>query len=200
MLPQQSVDTLQKLNQDEYNERVQKANQSMTEPSVAVPQTPETPSQISPTSKQAPDNAFARPRPSVGMDAAAFTRHASLPYRTKKSIIQSGSSTYQALTEDPLPPRIPHSPEPVDEPFQNNTDMWLPNNNQNNLLMTVNQGPQANPFTVAPQSVRIQQQSGFTQAVIQPTLPVEQKVNPFTNSYVTTPTTPNANPFSEKFV
>ncbi|XP_065655257.1 protein numb homolog [Hydra vulgaris] len=150
VLPQQSVETLQKLNQEEYNGRVNQANQSLeiearpSEPVLAA-------SKSSPTPKQA-DPSFARPRPSVTLDTSNFTRHTSLPYRTKKS--QTGSSTYQALTEDALPPRLPVSSDPFSSAFTP----------QSNLLVTVNQ-PQpvnltkdANPFSPPNQNFRVQQQ------------------------------------------
>lgn len=205
-LPPQSVETLAKLNQEDYNDRVQKANVSMTS-QVSVP--PATLEQTngafnaailepqSPVAKQPVQNNFARPRPSVGLDAASFTRHQSLPYRTKKS---QGSSTYQALTEDPLPPRIPTSPEPLS---QADDDLWLSNSNQNNLLITTSspQPPQQiNPFTAQSQTFTIQQQSGFTQANMQPV----QQANPFSNNWNNEAgqrnTSTSSNPFSEKFV
>ncbi|XP_057304172.1 protein numb homolog [Hydractinia symbiolongicarpus] len=190
-LPQQSVDALQKLNQDEYSARVSKANDTLQAKTTTVSEseTIETTPQSSPTAKQPPP-AFARPRPSVGMDAAAFTRHASLPYRTKKS---QGSATYQALTEDPLPPRIPTTPEPV-SPGALDDDLWLSTPAQ----PVPQQQHQVNPFTAPSQTVMIQQQSGFTQASIQP-VPEQQKPNPFSNNWANSSTT-NANPFNEKFV
>ena len=148
MLPQQSVETLQKLNQEEYNGRVNQANQSLeidakqSDPIVAAQKS-------SPTSKQA-DPSFARPRPSVTLDPSNFTRHTSLPYRTKKS--QAGSSTYQALTEDSLPPRLPVSSDPF-------SPGYIP---ENDLLLTANQPlpanliQAANPFSPPNQHFRAQ--------------------------------------------
>ena len=184
-LPAQSVETLAKLNQDEYKERVQKANMSMQSDASGTGATSEAEisvEQTSPTSKQPVTNNFARPRPSVGMDAASFTRHHSLPYRTKKS---TGSSTYQALTEDPLPPRIPTTPDRLSP--QNDDTFWLDNSNQNN----VTQSASGNPFTMQSQTVTIQQQAGVTQANMQ--VNGGQEANPFNRQN-------SGNPFSEKFV
>lgn len=138
--------------------------------------------QTSPNSKQPVSNNFARPRPSVGMDAASLTRHHSLPYRTKKS---TGSSTYQALTEDPLPPRIPTTPDRLSP--SNDDTFWLDNSNQNNIT----QPASGNLFTVQSQTVTIQQQAGVTQANMK--VSAGQEANPFNRQN-------SGNPFNEKFV
>lgn len=193
-LPQQSVETLKKLNQDDYDSRVEKVNQSLQETTVITHNTPEvlvaqptTPS--SPSSKQPPP-AFARPRPSVGLDAAAFSRHASLPYRTKKSTTTSGSATYQALTEDPLPPRIYHddpifsNPDPIVSPKQDpsvsQADLWLTGANQSNSIMGQNNVlVGSNPFTAQqPHPTMVMQQPVFTPVGMSQT-GMQQNVNPF---------------------
>ena len=221
MLPTESVQIIQQINQEEYNERVQKAQASTTPSTTSAPSEQPAPPASPPS--RAPNQAFARPRPSPG-DSASFTRHMSLPYRTKKGA--GTSSTYQALTDDPMPPRLPQSP-PLDTSFDSNVvphqngvqpvsdaDMWLtsvsaapPQQANQNLLMTVNQ---PNPFTAAPpvqsQAVYSQQQAGWNAAVYQQPAPLEQKPNPFDNNWAqptVQPVAVNANPFNgpgERFV
>ena len=198
-LPQQSVDALQKLNESDYTARIEKANQSLNNTSstgalngpadISLSVTATTP-----TSKQPAASAFApRPRPSgSGSDIGGLTRHTSLPYRTKKS---AGSSTYQALTEDPLPPRLPTTPPPMTPNTEQ--DFWLSNTTPG-LSATTNTTTQANPFNQAmttstpQQTLVIQQQIGYT-AVQQPAAAEQQSPNPFA-------TASNPNPFSERFV
>jgi len=202
-LPQQSVDTLQKLNETEYTARIEKANHTLNNTSTsgamngpADISVAATPAPTTPQSKQPPASAFApRPRPSgSGSDIGGLTRHASLPYRAKKS---AGSSTYQALTEDPLPPRLPTTPPPMTP--NSEQEFWLNNTTPGftattNTTVTVQ--TQANPFSQQPvmstpqQPFVIQQQAGVTP--IQPVPAAEQQSpNPFVN---------NANPFTERFV
>lgn len=138
-LPQQSVDTLQKLNRDEYELRVEKASQVLIVTKDAADNdsseaTQET-AASSPSPSKQPISPFARPRPNVGLDAAAFKRHASLPYRTKKATTTSGSATYQALIEDPLPPRgdfITDTEPPGTDVSAPQPDFWLQTESTNN--------------------------------------------------------------------
>jgi len=151
---------------------------------------------MSPANKQPAASAFApRPRPSgSGSDIGGLTRHTSLPYRTKKS---AGSSTYQALTEDPLPPRLPTTPPPMTP--NSEQEFWLSNTTPGftptNTTVTVAPTPQAsqvNPFNQnQPQPLVIQQQAGFTQ--IQQPAAEQQSPNPFASNS-------NSNPFGERYV
>lgn len=128
-LPQQSVDMLKMLNESNLGMPVEESLVQEEQKSAEVPQKPQSEVPSPPTTSKQVDTTFARPRPSVGLDAAAFTRHTSLPYRTKKSQTSTGSATYQALTEDPLPPRIfeeAAAPKPDIATFQ--PDFWLNNN------------------------------------------------------------------------
>lgn len=192
-LPQQSVDTLHKLNQAEYTARVEKANESMNtsttgmENQATIDFSSETAAHAPAAQKQVA--AFPpRPRPSgSGSDIGGLTRHTSLPYRTKKS---AGSSTYQALTEDPLPPRLPNTPQPMTP--NSEQEFWLTNTTPGfTATSTTVTTEQANPFSNQ-QPMMIQQQSGFTPAP-QQTMPAaeQQSPNPFST---------NGNPFSERFV
>ena len=198
-MPQQSVDTLQKLNDTDYTARIEKANQSLNNTSTSGALNGPAEFNLSdtattPTTKQPPASEFApRPRPSgSGSDIGGLTRHTSLPYRTKKS---AGSSTYQALTEDPLPPRLPTTPPQMSPNTEQ--EFWLSNTTPG-LTATTNTTSQANPFnqpmtTSTPQQpVMIQQQIGYTPVQPQPAAE-QQSPNPFANAT-------NPNPFSERFV
>jgi len=230
-LPQQSVDALKKLNQDDYDQRVEKANTSQLieqETTATVtsainhavtdgPPAPQTSAPAASPPQKGPNSAFARPRPSAGTDGG-FTRHTSLPYRTKKSTSgkTSGSATYQALTEDPLPPRIYNEPlfpsndlvptpaPAVAEVPVSQADLWLSttaNNQSNNLMNTsanFSMAAQPNPFSTQHQQPMMvaQPQPMFTQ---QMGMHQQQNINPFAGAQNTNGGT-TINPFNEKFV
>lgn len=195
-LPQQSVDTLQKLNENDYAKRMEQANNDLNSDQAAATSAGADTKNVGVlntaaiVNKPPQTNDFApRPRPSGSGSDIGLTRHTSLPYRTKKSA--AGSSTYQALTEDPLPPRLPNTP-----PATNEEAFWLSttNNGVGNTTVTVT-ATQPNPFAQQqqqPQPIMIQQQAGFTQTFTAAPAP-EQSPNPFSSN-------PNPNPFSERFV
>lgn len=234
-LPQQSVDALKKLNQDDYDQRVEHAMSSQ-EPELATVASvvnhahTDGPPAATPTSAPAasppqkgPNSAFARPRPSAGTDSG-FSRHTSLPYRTKKSTSgkSSGSATYQALTEDPLPPRIYNeplfpsndfvstpAPAPAAEVPVSQADLWLnttANNQSNNVMNTsanFSMAAQPNPFSTQQQQpmMMTQLQPMFTQQPIGMHQQQQQQlnINPFAGTQNTNGGT-TINPFNEKFV
>lgn len=116
VLPQESVQHLQEINQAEYQERVKKAEHDQQIKSVATTAAPKEPSRLtnglsSPENNKS-SNTYIRPRPTPSTtDPSPFTRHMSLPYRSKPMSGGHGfnqmSSTYKALTDDLAPPRFP---------------------------------------------------------------------------------------------
>lgn len=116
VLPQESVQQLQEINQHEYEERLKKAQvdqQIKASGNSSIASGNDSSLLInglsSPEEKKS-TNTFVRPRPTPHTDPSPFTRHLSLPYRSRPmghhAFNSKGSSTYQALTDDIPPPRL----------------------------------------------------------------------------------------------
>eukprot|EP00794_Sanderia_malayensis_P017544 gene17544-19294_t len=229
VLPQESVQQLQHINQAEYEERVKKAHQPKP---VSSPTSKDADQHVngvpSPESNKS-THTFVRPRPTP-TDPSPFTRHMSLPYRSKPMGHGLGqvSNTYKALTDDSTVPHLPdflndesssvHSAavstsKPANQGQVSQADMWLASATSEpestNLLVTT---MEQNPFSTASSTITTQGPQAWNQhghmAASQ-----EQKPNPFggTASFEQTwaasvahqspPTTqpPKHNPFAVEF-
>ena len=166
VLPQESVQQLQEINQYEYQERMKKAQETQhikttTANTSGVTSTNDSAqllNGISPPESKKSANTFIRPRPTPSADPSPFTRHMSLPYRSRPmghpGFNQKGSSTYQALTDDLPPPRLQadsssiesarlHPATQANSPHSQ-ADMWLAtaSSSQNQgLLVTTTPNP-----------------------------------------------------------
>jgi len=169
VLPQESVQQLQEINQHEYEERLKKAhddqqikntsaNTSANDSSLLI-------NGVSPPETKKNSHTFVRPRPTPNADPSPFTRHMSLPYRSRPmghhAFNTKGSSTYQALTDDVPAPRF----QPESSSFQSarlqpttnvdtsnataptsEADMWLATASKNDGLLGTTA---SNPFSTA---------------------------------------------------
>ena len=186
VLPQESVQHLQEINQQEYQERVKKAQEEQqikTNPANTSVTSSGNDSSllingVSPPETKKGTNTFVRPRPTPNADPSPFTRHLSLPYRSKPmghhGFNTKGSSTYQALTDDIPAPRLqPESssfeparlqPAAQTNPTtttipQSQADMWLAtatsSHDQGLLATTV-----PNPFSTASATTTVAANTG----------------------------------------
>ena len=114
-MPQESVQQLQEINQHEYEERIKKAHDDQQIKSTSANTSGTNDSSllingVSPPETKKGANTFVRPRPTPNADPSPFTRHMSLPYRSRPmghhAFNTKGSSTYQALTDDIPAPRF----------------------------------------------------------------------------------------------
>lgn len=203
VLPKESVQQLQEINQHEYEERVKKAQEDQHIKSTAntsATSTSHTNQLIngvpSPPDTKKSANTFVRPRPTPGADPSPFTRHMSLPYRSKPlshGFHHKGSSTYEALTDDLPGPRLHSESSSIESarvqanPGQptSEADMWLATAttapNQQGLLVTT----VPNPFNTAAATTTVPGtigSAGWNQSTVpaatQPVVP-ELKPNPF---------------------
>lgn len=173
VLPQESVQQLQEINQQEYNDRLKKAHEeqqikanpgntsisSANDSSLLI-------NGVSPPETKKSTNTYIRPRPTPNADPSPFTRHMSLPYRSRPmgnhSFNSKGSSTYQALTDDLPAPRLqPESSSFESAQFQpasqgGNTNATVPKSQADMWLATATSSPAQgsatdvpNPFSTA---------------------------------------------------
>ena len=178
VLPQESVQQLQEINQHEYEERLKKAqdDQQIKATSANTSGTNDSSlliNGVSPPETKKGANTYVRPRPTPNFDPSPFTRHMSLPYRSRPmghhAFNTKGSSTYQALTDDVPAPRF----QPESSSFESarlqpatqggttsgtaptsQADMWLATatgpKNEGLLVTTV-----PNPFSTAPATTTV---------------------------------------------